>query len=354
MSAPRRGERAAEQPRATLSIAAVVAIIVGIVIGAGIFRMPSLVATFAASETVVHAGVARGRRDRADRRACATPSSRPRIPARAGTITSCSAPTAAICRSSSAGRARSSSFPARSLSCRSCSATTSRGCCPLGEHGTAIYAALLAVVLTLVNVAGIRAGLGDAELAYRPRGGRGADRDRGGAVGGRPGRGPAGSRGRGGNDADKAWHAGIGMVMLFVLFTYSGWNESAYISAEVKDAQRNMVRALVHQHPARDRALPAGELGLPAGARAAGDGQVPGGRGRPAREGVGPDRRDHDQPHGRRFGDHLGQRDDHRRRAQQLRAGPRLVDLLLPRALGRRGRNADHRAAGAGRHRPRF
>ena len=33
--------------------------------------------------------------------------------------------------------------------------------------------------------------------------------------------------------------------MLFVLFTYSGWNESAYVSAEVKDAQRNMVRALV-------------------------------------------------------------------------------------------------------------
>jgi exopolysaccharide biosynthesis polyprenyl glycosylphosphotransferase len=44
---------------------------------------------------------------------------------------------------------------------------------------------------------------------------------------------------------DKPWHAGIGMAMLFVLFTYSGWNESAYVSAEVKDAQRNMVRALV-------------------------------------------------------------------------------------------------------------
>jgi APA family basic amino acid/polyamine antiporter len=44
---------------------------------------------------------------------------------------------------------------------------------------------------------------------------------------------------------DKAWHHGIGMVMLFVLFTYSGWNESAYISAEVKDTQRNLVRALV-------------------------------------------------------------------------------------------------------------
>jgi amino acid transporter len=33
--------------------------------------------------------------------------------------------------------------------------------------------------------------------------------------------------------------------MVFVLLAYGGWNEAAYISAEVRDGRRNMVRALV-------------------------------------------------------------------------------------------------------------
>jgi amino acid transporter len=39
--------------------------------------------------------------------------------------------------------------------------------------------------------------------------------------------------------------AGIGSAMVFVLFTYGGWNDAAYISAEVRDRDRNMVRALL-------------------------------------------------------------------------------------------------------------
>jgi amino acid transporter len=38
--------------------------------------------------------------------------------------------------------------------------------------------------------------------------------------------------------------ASFGMAMVFVLLTYGGWNEAAYISAEVRDGPRNMVRAL--------------------------------------------------------------------------------------------------------------
>ena len=37
----------------------------------------------------------------------------------------------------------------------------------------------------------------------------------------------------------------IGLAMVFVLYTYGGWNDAAYISAEVRDRQRNMVRALL-------------------------------------------------------------------------------------------------------------
>jgi APA family basic amino acid/polyamine antiporter len=37
----------------------------------------------------------------------------------------------------------------------------------------------------------------------------------------------------------------FGLAMVFVLLTYGGWNEAAYLSAELTDARRNMVRALV-------------------------------------------------------------------------------------------------------------
>lgn len=40
--------------------------------------------------------------------------------------------------------------------------------------------------------------------------------------------------------------AGLGTAMIFVLFTYGGWNEAAYLSAEVRDPGRNMVRSLIY------------------------------------------------------------------------------------------------------------
>lgn len=37
----------------------------------------------------------------------------------------------------------------------------------------------------------------------------------------------------------------MSVAMILVLFTFGGWNEMAYVAAEVKDARRNIVRALV-------------------------------------------------------------------------------------------------------------
>lgn len=37
----------------------------------------------------------------------------------------------------------------------------------------------------------------------------------------------------------------LGMGMVFVLLTYGGWNEAAYLSGELKDARRNMSRVLL-------------------------------------------------------------------------------------------------------------
>ena len=45
--------------------------------------------------------------------------------------------------------------------------------------------------------------------------------------------------------APAAGHASFGLAMVFVLLTYGGWNEAAYLSAEVRDGAVNMVRALV-------------------------------------------------------------------------------------------------------------
>jgi amino acid transporter len=39
--------------------------------------------------------------------------------------------------------------------------------------------------------------------------------------------------------------AGLGSAMVFVLFTYGGWNDAAYISAEVRERKRNMAKALL-------------------------------------------------------------------------------------------------------------
>lgn len=37
----------------------------------------------------------------------------------------------------------------------------------------------------------------------------------------------------------------FGLAMVFVLLTYGGWNEAAYLSAEVRDTRKNMVRVLL-------------------------------------------------------------------------------------------------------------
>lgn len=37
----------------------------------------------------------------------------------------------------------------------------------------------------------------------------------------------------------------FGLAMIFVLYTYGGWNEAAYISAEVRDGRRNILRSLL-------------------------------------------------------------------------------------------------------------
>jgi basic amino acid/polyamine antiporter, APA family len=121
----------------------------------------------------------------------------------------------------------------------------------LGEHSASIYAALVIVILTGLNVLGVRhgsltqnwltgievlslltvivAGLGLATavapietLAPAAE----ATQSASAAAGGNPA-------------------ASIGLALVFVLLTYGGWNEAAYVSAEVSGPRRNVARALL-------------------------------------------------------------------------------------------------------------
>jgi APA family basic amino acid/polyamine antiporter len=108
---------------------------------------------------------------------------------------------------------------------------------PLGPYGSALYAALAIIVLTGLNVAGtvqsktlqiavtfIEVGLIAAIIGWGLFGSAGAAAP---AVAATPNTGA------------------LGLAMIFVLLTYGGWNEAAYLSGELRDPGRNMVRVLV-------------------------------------------------------------------------------------------------------------
>ena len=107
---------------------------------------------------------------------------------------------------------------------------------PLGANGSAIYAALGVIVLTALNLAGtpqskalqtaMSALLIVALAAIALLGLFAPAPPAGGAA-------PAAGAGS------------LGLAMIFVLLTYGGWNEAAYIAGEVHDPHRNMIRILV-------------------------------------------------------------------------------------------------------------
>lgn len=108
---------------------------------------------------------------------------------------------------------------------------------PLGEYSSAIYAGLVVICLTGLNIIGVQQGkwtqnaltaakviglllviiVGIVSATTVPTN----------------------------NLTTSAPETQLGRAMIFVLLTYGGWNEAAYISAEVRDGKRNMVRVLL-------------------------------------------------------------------------------------------------------------
>ena len=109
----------------------------------------------------------------------------------------------------------------------------------LGAYSSSVYAALVVVALTGLNVAGVRQGSGVqnwltavevlslvlviiAGLAF--------------AASDAPAAAPT---------AQGTPEASLGLALVFVLLTYGGWNEAVYVSAEVNNPRRNIARALL-------------------------------------------------------------------------------------------------------------
>jgi basic amino acid/polyamine antiporter, APA family len=108
----------------------------------------------------------------------------------------------------------------------------------LGSYSSSLYAAMVIMLLTGANIAGIRQGsqmqrvltgsilVGLCAVVVM------------GFASGPPPPGPVGE--------SIPITAAFGSAMIFVLLTYGGWNEAAYLSAELKGHKRNMIRVLLY------------------------------------------------------------------------------------------------------------
>ena len=110
---------------------------------------------------------------------------------------------------------------------------------PLGEHSSSIWAGLLIVILTAINLVGISAGKATQNILTiveclglvlvivagfffsSPDAQATAPLAQSGSAG------------------------AFGLAMVFVLLTYGGWNDAAYLSAEIKNGHRNIVRSMI-------------------------------------------------------------------------------------------------------------
>ena len=110
---------------------------------------------------------------------------------------------------------------------------------PLGPMGSAWWAAAVVIVLALLNVAGLRASARTQNVLTVIE------------VAGLAAVAVAGFYASAGGPPDPAPFSTspapgmLGLAMVFVLLTYGGWNEAAYIAAELRGGRRTIVTVLV-------------------------------------------------------------------------------------------------------------
>jgi amino acid transporter len=108
---------------------------------------------------------------------------------------------------------------------------------PIGQGGAAFYAALAITFVTMLNLLGVEQGkLAQKVLTAAKILGLLSIVVAGLIVAPPPALDLA---------ATEPPRVAFGLAMIFVLLTYGGWNEAAYMSGEVRDARRNMVWSLL-------------------------------------------------------------------------------------------------------------
>lgn len=227
-------------PQATLSPLDGVAMIIGIVVGIGIFKTPSLVAANVGSETAFIAlWLVGGLITLAGAMVYAELGAR--YPSAGGEYTFLDR---------GLGRNVALLFAWGRISIIQTGAIAAvafvfgdyaQAVLPLGRYGVAIYAVAALLAMTAVNLRGTQLGkaaqnllsgltlvvillimLAAVLLAPEQQPTPPASNETGSAAGG-----------------------AAGLAMVFILLTYGGWNEAAYISADVRNGRRNMIRVLL-------------------------------------------------------------------------------------------------------------
>jgi amino acid transporter len=222
-------------PRAGVRLRDAIALVVGIVIGAGIFRAPAVVAAGAGSASATLAAWALGGLVSLAGAACYAElaSAYPHAGGDYHFLRRALGPVPAFLFA----WARLTVIPTGSVALLAfVFGDYASALLPLGAASSAVYAALAVIALTALNVAGLRPGTGAqnaltlvvvAGLALLVAAGLLLVPPAAGAA------------------AAPAAGSGLGGAMVFVLLTYGGWNEAAYISAELRGGRRAIAAALV-------------------------------------------------------------------------------------------------------------
>ena len=232
---PRRGE-----PHAVLQLREAVAIIVGIVIGAGIFKAPAMVAQMTGSAPWMFAAWALGA-----------------VVSLIGAL--CYAELASAYPHAGGdyhfllraygrrlaflfGWARFAVITTGSIALLAyVFGDYMTQLLPLGRHSAALYAAASVVVLSWVNLRGLRSGVATQSwLTLLEVGGLLLV-----VVAGLVALFGVGAPAAPAPAAGAPSAGAFGLARVFVLLSYGGWNEAAYLSAEIQDRRRNIVRALM-------------------------------------------------------------------------------------------------------------
>ena len=108
---------------------------------------------------------------------------------------------------------------------------------PIGQGGAALYAALAITFVTMLNLLGVEQGKSAQKMLTAAKILGVLSIVVAGLILAPP---PAPELA-----ANEPPRVAFGLAMIFVLLTYGGWNEAAYMSGEVRDAQRNMVLSLL-------------------------------------------------------------------------------------------------------------